>query len=202
MSIKGNIFLAFLINLSAYGVKYLAYNFLSATVLLTFGALMTTYLTLFGPEMPWLQYLSVIIPIDGNGNALLDESHILRVFTPVALGLLAASIVGRGLKRVLKRLFRSKADVEPGEVDTRPTWGPVSSAKKHLLINGLMINVIYLVLIIVLPFAKLSEGSNLVSMYTIFIIFYLIAMVSMAIYVVIDTLSEWILRWGASNINT
>jgi len=63
-----------------------------------------------------------------------------------------------------------------------------------------VITVIYLVLFAVIPFAKMAEGTSFMSMYPVFIVFYIVIMLSNAIFIGIDSLSNLVLAWGWSQV--
>lgn len=191
---------ALIIAVLGYVMKFIACSVLTAAVLMTFAALLTTYIITVGPEMPFLQYLSFILPIDPRGNASINEDDIMRVYGVFAMVLFVLSVAGGWLVRVLKqtveRIFRPDIEVE-ANADNVPSSGNLfSSVKRRLLVSSIVITTIYLVLFSAIPSAHMAEGTSAVTMYTVFIAFYVIAMVSNAIYIGIDSLSALVLGWA------
>jgi hypothetical protein len=188
--------------LVGYGIKFAACGFLTPVVLITFGALMFIYLTLVGPEMPFLKYVAFLLPIDGRGNATLDENDIMNAFGLVTMAFFLVSVAGRWLLRVLrrvaKRILRPENEFEAEEASLLPNQNPLTSLKRRLIVGSIAITVIYLVLFVVIPSARLAEGTSVLLMYAIFALFYAITMVAHAFYTGIDILSDVVLGWGWS----
>ena len=186
-------------------VKYMAYFFLTATVLLTFSGLIFTYVTVFGPTMPILRYFSFLIPIDAFGNSYLEESDIMRVYSFLAFGLMILSLIGRGILWLIKHLNRQML---PSMIEDEKNEQEISFWRnfvnliggRRLVINIILITLIFLISFIVMPKAQLTEGTNIVAMYVVFAVFYVIAILSDVVYIVIDSISDRILWWAASQI--
>jgi hypothetical protein len=187
-----------------YVIKFTACSFLTPVILITFGALMFIYLTLVGPEMPFLKYLAFLLPIDGRGNATLDENDILNAFGLLTMAFFLLSVAGRWflrlLKRVARRILRPESEVEAEEASLLPNQNPLTSLKRRLIVGSVVITLIYLVLFIVIPSARLAEGTSVLWMYAIFALFYAITMVANAFYTGIDILSDMVLGWGWSRV--
>ena len=185
-----------------YIVKFMAYGFLTPVVLMTFTALLFVYITLVGPELPFLQYLSFILPIDRRGNASIDGEDIMNAFGLLTMAFFLLSLIGgwsiRILKRVAKRVFQPESEVEEGNIPSNQN--PLASIKRRLIVGSIVITIIYLVLFAVIPFARMAEGTSLLAMYLVFIVFYIVIMVSNVIHIGIDTLSDMVLGWGLARV--
>src|SRR5512138_3924744 len=125
-----------------YVIKFTACSFLTPVILITFGALMFIYLTVIGPEMPFLQYLSFLLPIDGRGNATLDGNDILNAFGVVTMAFFLVSVAGRWLlrvlKRVAKRVLRPESEFEAEEAGLLPNQNPLTSLKRRLIVGTIV----------------------------------------------------------------
>ena len=187
-----------------YTIKFMAYGFLTPVVLLTFAALMFAYITLVGPEVPFFQYLSPILPVDARGNASIDEDDIMKAFGFLTMTFFVLSLAGgwliRVLKRVAKRIFQTESEVEAEEGNIPSNQNPLSSAKRRLIVGSIVITIVFLALFAVIPFARMAEGTSSLAMYLLFAVFYIIAMVSNAFYIGIDSLSDLALGWAWSRV--
>ena len=191
--------------LFGFWVKYIAYFFLTATVLLSFSGLIFIYVTVFGPTMPILRYFSFLIPIDAIGNSHLEESDIMRVYSFLAFGFMILSYIGRGIMWVIKRLKRQKLhsmvedEKNEREISLWRNFVDLIGGRR-LVITTILITFIFLISFIVMPKAQLTEGTNIEAMYVLFAVFYVIAILSDVIYIVIDSISDRILWWATSHI--
>lgn len=180
-----------------YVVKYIAYNFLTPVVLMTFAAVMFAYLTYVGSELPFFNYYSFLLPIDETGRAHLDENDIMRFFNILTvLFFLFSIIVGwvwQLLRQAKKRIFASELEAD-GTASVSPTL--FSSLKRRFIINSIVISAVYLAVFAGIPFAKMENETSPFSGYLVFIVFYIIALVSNAIFVGVDSLSNLMLGWA------
>lgn len=187
-----------------YVVKYIAYNFLTPVILLTFAALMFVYITLVGPEIPFFQYLSFILPLDRRGNASINEDDIMKAFGLLTMAFFLLSVLGgwllRVLKRAARRIFQPESEVNADEGSISTNQNPLVSLKWRLIISSIVITAIYLILFVVIPFARMAEGTSFMTLYPIFAVFYVIVMISNAMYIGIDTLSGMVLGWAWSRV--
>jgi hypothetical protein len=185
-----------------YLIKFMAYGFLTPVVLMTFAALVFTYITLAGPELPFLRQLAFLPSIDWRGNATITGEDIMNAFGLLTAVLFILSVLGgwafRLLKRTVRRVLRPEEDVN--EVEAPANQNPLSSLKRRLIGSSLVITVIYLVLFAVIPFARMAEGSSFLGMYAVFIVFYIVILISNAIYIGIDTLSSVIVGWAWTKV--
>ena len=195
--------LPFTIGAFGYLVKYFAYNFLTPVVLITFAALMFVYITLVGPEIPFYKYISFLFPNDYRGNATIDEEDIMRAFNLLTFVFFIFSIVGGWLLRLFKRakeqMLGSEEQIQAAGAAVPASRSWLATIKRRFIINSLAITVVYLVVFIAIPLAGFSEGTSPWQPYLIFIVFYVIAMVSDTIYIGIDSLSNAMLGWAMSN---
>jgi hypothetical protein len=182
-----------------YAIKFIAYNFLTPAVLLSFAALMFTYITLVGPEVPFLRYVSFLLPIDARGNASIDENDIMKAFGLLTLAFFLLSVIGGWLVRILKRILRPD-EAGTDESGASANQNPVARAKRRLLVGSLAIVIIFGIVFVAIPFARMAEGSSFMAMYPLFAVFGVIAIVSNAIYIVIDILSDVVLGWAWSRV--
>lgn len=176
-----------------YLIKLFAYNFLTGMVVLTFGALIAAYLIIFGPEMPFLKYFSFILPIDKNGTGSINEGDLMRLFRFMTLIFFLVSIIGKQMLLSAKRFFLSTNENDTLDENEPPNQTIFSQIMRRFLINAFFITWAYLIVAVAFPFAKLSEGTTLPIIYMILAIFYVIAMASNALFVLIDSLSNYVL---------
>ena len=180
--------------LFAYMLKYLVYGFLTAAVLLTFSATMIIYTTVWGSNLPFLQYLSFILPIDAEGNAHLDGNDIMRVFSLLTLIIM---ILSEAARAIMGRLRPSSNNIKKGS--GRRIW---NLYVRDMMIGFIVITMIFLITAFVLPFAELTWNTSLIEMYGVVGIFYLIAIISNAIFSVVNNIAEGILGKIRSEIKT
>jgi hypothetical protein len=188
-----------------YLVKYIAYGFLTPVILLTFSAFVFDYIAIQGPELPFLQYFTSILPINSGGTMHLNTDDIMLGYGSLTTALFLLSIIGKGLMRILgylkERTFPSDAknDSDGEEVLSGQTLLS-HTIKRRLIISSIVITAVFAVSIIVIPFAPLAKGESKLTWYVIFIVFYVIALIFNAIYTGIDSLSDKMFRWTTSNI--
>ncbi|HMB25330.1 MAG: hypothetical protein ACM33V_08615 [Chloroflexota bacterium] len=186
-----------------YIVKFVAYSALTAAVLMTFAALVAAYIIIMGPEVPFLQHLSFILPTDARGNITIDEDDIMQVYGILSMILFVLSVAGGWLVRILKRAIRQMSHPDEGEAQPEnilPNQNPFSSGKRRIIGGSLVITLIYLVFFVVIPFARMAQGASHMGMYLVCVVFYIVALVSNAIYTVVDSLSELALGWGWAKV--
>lgn len=178
----------------AYLIRWIAYNIFTATILTVFSALVFIYITMIGPEMPFLQYISFLIPNSSRQGITLDERDILRLYGTLATILFVLSIIGRKLREVLKRLLQHSAQPEQEDMVEGEAIHPLRSvllySKRRLITSSLVITFVYLVSFIAIPFANMAEGESPFLLYLVFAVFYIIAMVSNTLYIGIDSLAN------------
>lgn len=190
---------ALLVAVCGYIIKFIAYNFLTPVVLLSFAALMFTYITLVGPEVPFLRYFSSLLPIAGRGNASINEDDIMKAFGLLTMAFFLLSVIGGWLVRVLKRVFQP-AEIGPDEKNASASQNPVSSTRRRLILGSLVIVIIFLIVFVSIPFARMAEGTSFLAMYPLFAVFGVIAIVSNAIYIGVDSLSDVVLGWAWARV--
>ncbi len=172
-----------------YLIKFMAYGFLTPVVLMTFAALVFVYITLVGPELPFLKYVSFLLPVDRRGNASINGDDIMNAFGIITMTLFLLSVIGGWLWRTLKRIVRPESE----EGNSAVNQNPLSSIKRRLIGTSIVITLIYLILFAVIPLARMAEGESSLGLYPVFIVFYIVIMVSNVIHIGIDTLSDVIL---------
>ncbi|HEX2996919.1 MAG TPA: hypothetical protein VHP14_19005 [Anaerolineales bacterium] len=186
-----------------YIVKFMAYSVLTTAVLVTFSALVAAYIIIMGPEIPFLQYLAFMLPIDARGNATIDEDDIMQIYGMISMILFVLSIAGGWLMSVLKRTLKQMSHLDEGESEPEsilPNQNLISSGKRKLIVASALITAIYLVLFVAIPFARMAQGTSHMGMFLVCVVFYIVALISNAIYTVVDSLSELALGWGWAKV--
>lgn len=186
-------------------MKYMAYGFLTPVVLMTFAALVFAQLVMVGPEIPFYEYFSSLIPAGRieTENIRIDESDIMTGYNLITLVIFLVAIVGKWLLRLLKRsyirVFRPELEAESGGGNVPTSQTLFSNIKRRLIINGIVITAAYLVVFIAIPSTRMADGASPTSMYLVFGIFYVIAMVANVMYVGIDSLSDSVIGWAMAH---
>ena len=180
--------------LFAYMLKYLVYGFLTVAVLSTFSATMIIYTTVWGSNLQFLQYLSFILPINAEGNAHLDINDIMRVFSLLTLIIMILSEVARA---IIGRLRPSSNNSNKGLVQR--IWNLYVG---EMMASFIVITMIFLITALVLPFAELTWDTSLIGIYGVVGIFYLIAIISNAIFTAVNNIAEYILVKVKTEIKT
>ncbi len=181
-----------------YLMKLFAYYFLSGMVLLTLAAFIAAYIIIIGPEMPFLKYFSFILPTNENGTVSMGASDFMRIFNFMALALFLLSTIGRRMILSARRWVQSGYDDDRLVEDEPPIRDTFWQIKRRFFVNSLIITGIYMVSFFAFPFANLAEGTSLLVIYMILGIFYMFALTSNVLYVVIDNLSHYILEKAAN----
>jgi hypothetical protein len=189
-----------------YLVKYISYGFLTPVILLSFSALVFGYIAFFGPELPFLRYFASVLPINSDGTTHLNTDDIMLGYGSITTALFLLSITGSGLMSILRRFKKQSSPSDPLE-GTDNLEAPSAQAaflkpvKRRLIISSIVIALIFASSLIAIPFAPLAVGESKASWYVILIILCVIALISNAIYTVIDSLSDKMFGWTGSNIN-
>lgn len=176
-----------------YLMKLFAYYFLSGMVLLTLTAFIAAYIIIIGPEMPFLKYFSFILPTDENGTVSMGTSDFMRLYNFMTLALFLLSTIGRRVMLSVKRLLQSSDDDDRLVEDEPPIRDTFWQIKRRFFVNSLIITGIYMVSFFAFPFANLAEGTSLLLPYAILATFYIFAMMSNVLYVLLDSASNNIL---------
>ena len=177
----------------AYGIKYLAGGLLAFTILATFAALILIYLTVVGEEMPWLQYISFLLPLDETGSGTLNEADILRVYAFLAT---IGFLLSEGYRR-LKRLVTRKAQ---GNMQQGISFGRYilrSFMRGLIVISG-----IFGLAAIVLPFSAIAGESGPLSMYLVLGSFYGTAVFFYVIFSAIDHTANLVISMLKSRLHS
>jgi hypothetical protein len=186
-------------------VKYISYGFLTPVILLSFSSLVFGYIAFFGPELPFLRYFASVLPINSDGTTHLNTDDIMLGYGSLTTALFLLSIIGSGLMSIVRRFKERPSPSDPDE-GTDGDEAPSAQAallkpiKRRLIISSIVIALIFAVSLIAIPFAPLARGESKVTWYVILIIFCIIALISNAIYTVIDSLSDKMFGWTASNL--
>ena len=184
-------------------LKYSAYNFLTGVVLLCFTALAFAYITFIGPRVSFLKYLAFLLPVDSQGTATLGASDILRVFSLLSLIFMILSITGKPLMRGLRRIISPAPPADgvdhSAPANTRSIRQWIRAGTRRFIIGCAAITLFFLAAFIAVPHAKLAEGTSPSAMFSLFGLFYLLALVSNGIYLLIDVVSDGLLDWARVN---
>jgi hypothetical protein len=187
--------------------KYVACLFLTLPVLSALTGLVFSYESIFGPEMPWLRHFAFVIPFDSSGHAHLDEHDIMRIFARLAFAFMILSLLVRGLWRLSRLLLghtssRPTNDVDPNDERTSGLLQKpeIRRAVRRLAAIVIGLTSIYLITFAVIPNADWAEDTSVAAGYAVFAFFYVLAVVSAAIYVAIDSASNLILGWAVSRL--
>lgn len=184
-----------------YLIKYFAYYFLTGMVLLTFAILLAGYLNSIGPEMPFLEYFSFILPKNQRDSGSWGERDLMRLYSFISTMFFLLSIIGKWIILLAKRLLRPNQDEGRLVQNTLAINRTFSQILRRILINGLIITAIHTVSFFVFPFATLPDEPNPEVIYVIFAVFYLFAMMANIVYVLLDTVSQKILDKAITYIN-
>ena len=184
-------------------LKYSAYNFLTGVVLLCFTALAFAYITFIGPRVSFLKYLAFLLPVDSQGTATLGASDILRVFSILSLIFMILAITGTtlmsGLRKVISPAHPADGADNSGPANTRSIRQLIRAGTRRFIIGCAAITLFFLAAFIAIPYARLAEGTSPVAMFALFGFFYLLALVSSGVYILIDVVSDGLLDWARVN---
>jgi hypothetical protein len=160
------------------------------------------YLVFFGSEIPILEHLSDILPVDLSGNITLDETDVMRIYTMITMGLMMLSLMGKGLLWGLKQLIKKPSGTETEEETNKESQLALTfkAGVRRLVISTMVITIASVVLFIALRSADLAEGASLLDSFLVPMFFYVLAMVMNVIHVVLDSCSNLVLQWAISNI--
>ena len=188
---------SYLKSLVGYLVKFIACGFLTPVVLMTFAAIVFAYITIAGTDMSFLRHLSFLFPIDSKGNADLDGNDIMRAYGLLTMAFFLLGMIVRGLVHFIKS--RRKPALQSGINDRSvgggvvSSWHRISVIKSRLIISSIVITVVWVVVFVSIPSARRGEETSILSLYVVWALFYLAAMMSNAIYIGIDSLANKIL---------
>ena len=168
--------------LVGYGLRYLAAGFLTGAVLPTFGVLMVGYISVWGPEMPFLGVLSLLLPIDAQGNAEIDGDDIMRAFALLTLIVAALAEVVKAIPRLLQLSASSGHEA-----------GMKSSRLRSLRVPLILITIVFATSALAFVIGGAAQVASRFAILGIIAFMYVIAMGSLTLYKVIDTMAEGIL---------
>ncbi len=184
-------------------LKYFAYNFLTAAVLLVFSALAFAYINFFGPRVAFASYLAFLFPMDSRGTTTVSASDILRAYSFLSLSFMLLSMTGRAVRRGLRRGGLPAPQAEGGE-----NSGPAGiqfprvsfhAGARQILFGCFAITLCFLPAFFAIPFARMAEGSNRTALVAVFGFFYLLAIVATGVYTGIEVVADLILDWARVN---
>ena len=194
---------AALTGLFGFLMKYAAYNFFAAVVLLCFGALAFAYITFFGPKMPFLSSLSLLIPVDSNGTVRIGPSDILRAYSLLSLVLMGLGMAAKGLIAGWRRWAHRMGAFDPAGLSTPMNLQTprqyINAGVRRIIFGCGAITLIFLAAFAAIPSAKMAEGASRVELFGIFGFFFVVAIGSNGIHVLIDGFSDFILDWARAN---
>jgi hypothetical protein len=195
-------FPAALAGLFGYGMKYFAYNFLTAVVLFCFGAMMFAYISFFGSTIPSWRLFSFLIPFNSNGTATIGTSDILWAYSLVSLVFMILATIAKGVtggmhRRMHRMRGSSRVDISSPR-NPQPIRKYFRAGMRRILIGSAVITLIFLTAFLAIPSAKIAEGTSRVTIFDMIGLFYGAAMVSNCVHVLIDSCSDFILDWAGS----
>jgi hypothetical protein len=197
-------FSAALAGLFGFLLKYTAYNFLTGVVLLCFTALVFAYITFIGPRVSFLKYLSFLIPVDSQGTATIDASDILRIFSLLSLIFMILAITGttfmRGLRKMISQAPHDDGVENSGPVNTPSIRQSIRAGTRRFIIGCAAITLFFLAAFIAIPYARLAVSTSPIAMFALFGFFYLLALVSNGVYILMDVVSDGFLDWARVNL--
>jgi len=192
--------------IASYLIGGSGYFFLTATILLTFGVLVFDYISILGPEMPFLKYFSFLVPSGSTENIHIDEGDMMWAYSLLSVVLYLLSLAGKGFVRLLKRLFHLTGDAGNAEEDNIGIGHLVKRAAtaflRNLLISSVVILLVFITAFIALPFTPMEDGSSLGLMYLIFGFFLVIDLLSNVVFLAIDGASGLLQEWANSQYGT
>lgn len=196
-------FSAALAGLFGFLLKYTAYNFLTGVVLLCFTALAFAYITFIGPRVSLLKYLAFLIPVDSQGTATIGASDILRIFSLLSLIFMILAMTGatfvRGLRKVISPAPHAGGVENSGPVNTPSIRQSIRAGTRRFITGCSAITMFFLAAFIAIPSARLAVGTGPLAMFALFGFFYLLALVSNGVYILIDVVSDGFLDWARVN---
>jgi hypothetical protein len=173
--------LTILLRLMAMGLKYLAYNLLTATVSATFVAMLMIYITIWGPELPFLESLSSLFQTDFSTFSG-DQHDLMRIYSAVSLIHLALKESARAIAAKLWPRLRKGSDQWEMENRARSQKAGFAIITSVFVINAL-----------ILPYVPVSNDTSSIAMYAVMFVIYLIAIITHAGYTTIDKTADQIL---------
>jgi len=196
-------FSATLAGLFGFLLKYAAYNFLTGVVLLCFTALAFAYITFIGPRVSFMKYLSFLIPVDSQGTATIGASDILRVFSLLSLIFMILAMMGatflRGLRKLISPGSHAGVVENSGPLNTPSIRQSIRAGTRRFITGCAAITLFFLAAFIAIPRARLAVGTGPVVMFALFGFFYLLALVSNGVYILVDVVSDGLLDWARLN---
>ena len=194
----------FMAGILSYVINYISCGFLTPVILLTLAAIVFSYTAFTDPQTSFLSHYTSLLPAKSGQSVRLNGDDIMRIYGIVTTALFVLSVVPTGLKRVLRRLKRPTPpmiDSEASEVEeansNRPGFSQVIN-RRRLIVTSIVITAIFALSLIMIPFAHLAVGESEVTWYIIFIILYLIVLISNGIYVGMGSVSDKLYEWATS----
>jgi hypothetical protein len=194
---------AALAGLFGFLLKYTAYNFLTVVVLLCFTALVFAYITFIGPRVAFLKYLAFLLPVDSRGTATIGASDILRIFSLLSLIFMILAMTGatfvRGLRKVISPAPRAGGEENSGPASTPSIRRLIHAGTRRFITGCAATTLFFLAAFIAIPYARLAIGTGPLTMFALFGFFYLLALISNGVYILIDVISDCLLDWARVN---
>jgi hypothetical protein len=188
------------ITVFGFMVNWFGYGFLTFPILIVLSVLLFDYITLFGPQMPFLRYLAWLPGLSSDSDVQVNGDYILLGFSLLSTAFWGLSKLVRTLVAAVRRRLGREVPPEGGQVAAPPARPTLASLARPFLrrrlVAFLSITGVFLVTFIVLPSAKLAHRSDLIGLYLVFFVFYLIAVGSVATHVLIDGASRLLLEWA------
>lgn len=162
-----------------YSLKYLAAGFLTGAVLPSVGVLTMGYVSVWGPDIPFIPVLSLFLPIDEQGSAKIDGADIMRAFALVSL--IVAALIE--LVNAVRKLLGLPAA-------NRLAGGGVRSGLRSLVATLIVITIVFASSALAFAIGNAEQGATTFAILGMVAVFYVIAIGSTAAHRVTDVVAE------------
>lgn len=188
-------------NLLGWGIKYISCGMLTFVLLMCFGALVFTYVALWGSDISWLAPVFKFLP-QGLSRSGTHELHtddistfLTRFWLALSLVLTALSAVWRLVRRVRSGAPLASVPVSMAEgLNLNPAAQHVRiHAKRRFLLGLGVVSAIFACAFIAIPHARMAAGSSHADMVPVFIALYVFALVMTAAYIGLGIAADMIL---------
>jgi hypothetical protein len=185
-----------LLTIFGFMVNWFGYGFLAFPVLIVFSMLLFDYLVLFGGQLPFLEYLSWLPGLSADSDLQVNGDQILWGFSLLSTAFWGLSKLRQALVKAVRRRLGRPIPSEAVQTAHPTLASMVRPYLRKLWIACLLITAVFLVAFITLPSARLAHPGDLVPLYLIFSVLYLITVGSVASHVLFDGSSRLILEWA------
>ncbi|HNT54196.1 MAG TPA: hypothetical protein PKG95_05750 [Anaerolineaceae bacterium] len=177
---------------------------MTPAVLISFSGLAFIYIVVIGNDVAFLKYLGMILPIDSQGTGTITGKDIMRVYSVATTALFGVSVLWQVLAHRLKHGW-NHAEPIALNLNLAPEGTPAPRRRlpgtlKRIFNSSLLITAIFAAVFTVLPQAPMAAGSSVGGLVLVMILLFSGAIVSNAIFIGIDVLSNKIIGQGLSKI--